>query len=104
MNDDICARLDRIERLTLIGAKNVLDIDEASYLTGVTTGHLYRLTSQRKIPHYKKNRKLYFKKDELENWMLDRKVLSEDEISQQATTYITTKGMKRNARTSKRAY
>lgn len=86
----IDTRLDRIERLTLISAKTVLDIDEASLLTGFSKGHLYRLTSERQIPHYKKNRKLYFKKSELEAWMLEDKVLTVEDIESQAATYTTT--------------
>lgn len=86
----IDTRLDRIERLTLISAKTVLDIDEASLLTGFSKGHLYRLTSERQIPHYKKSRKLYFKKSELEAWLLEDKVLTAEDIESQATTYVVT--------------
>lgn len=86
----IDTRLDRIERLTLISAKTVLDIDEASLLTGFSKGHLYRLTSERQIPHYKKSRKLYFKKSELEAWMLEDKVLTAEDIESQAATYVVT--------------
>lgn len=38
-------KLDRIERLTLLAAKPVLDIEEAALFTGFSVGHLYRLTS-----------------------------------------------------------
>lgn len=86
----IDTRLDRIERLTLISAKTVLDIDEASLLTGFSKGHLYRLTSERQIPHYKKSRKLYFKKSELEAWLLEDKVLTAEDIESQAATYVVT--------------
>lgn len=86
----IDTRLDRIERLTLISAKAVLDIDEASLFTGFSKGHLYRLTSERQIPHYKKSRKLYFKKSELEAWLLEDKVLTAEDIDSQAATYVVT--------------
>lgn len=86
----IDTRLDRIERLTLISAKTVLDIDEASLLTGFSKGHLYRLTSERQIPHYKKSRKLYFKKSELEAWLLEDKVMTAEDIESQAATYVVT--------------
>lgn len=86
----IDTRLDRIERLTLISAKAVLDIDEASLFTGFSKGHLYRLTSERHIPHYKKNRKLYFKKSELETWLLEDKVMTAEDIESQAETYVVT--------------
>lgn len=87
---DLSNKLDRIEALTLIGAKNILDLDEAVLFTGFSKGHIYRLTSDRKIPHFKKSRKLYFKKSELEDWMLEQKILTEDEIQSKASTYVAT--------------
>lgn len=87
---DLSNKLDRIEALTLIGAKNILDLDEAVLFTGFSKGHIYRLTSDRKIPHFKKSRKLYFKKSELEDWMLEQKILTEDEIQSKASTYVIT--------------
>lgn len=87
---DLSDKLDRIESLTLIGVKNILDLDEAVLFTGFSKGHLYRLTSEKRIPHFKKSRKLYFKKTELENWMLEQKILTEDEIQSKASTYVAT--------------
>lgn len=87
---DISNKLDRIEELTLIGAKTVLDLEETALFTGMSTGHIYRLTSGKQIPHFKKNRKLYFKKAELEDWMLEQKILTEDEIQSRASTYVAT--------------
>lgn len=84
------ARLDRIERLTLVGAKEVLNLDEAVLLTGMSKGHIYRLTSSQEIPHFKKGRKLYFKKSELEEWLLDCKVMTANETASFADTYIAT--------------
>lgn len=70
MSEDIMTaigqRFDRLEQLTLIGAKPVLNLEEAVVFTGLSKGHLYRLTSEKQIPYYKKCRKLYFKKSELE--------------------------------------
>lgn len=83
-------RLDRIERLTMIGAKNVLSLEETAELTGFSVGHLYRLTSQKQIPHFKKNRKLYFKKSDIEEWMTERRVMTDSEIDSKATTYLAT--------------
>ena len=88
--DALNARLDRIEKLTLIGAKTVLNLDETVLFTGFSKGHLYRLTSSRQIPHFKKARKLYFKKSELENWMLEDKVMTAKDIESQAATYVLT--------------
>ncbi len=86
----LTARLDRIEQLALIGAKNTLDLEEAALYTGYSTGHLYRLTSNRAIPHYKQSRKLYFDKKELDAWMQKQRVLTIDEIDSKASTYVAT--------------
>lgn len=87
---DLSNKLDHIAELTLIGSKTVLGIDEAALFTGLSVGHIYRLTSSKQIPHFKKSRKLYFKKTELEEWMLERKILTEDEIRSKASTYVAT--------------
>lgn len=86
MND----KLDRIEQLAMIGSKTVLDLSEAAVFTGYSESHLYNLTSKRQIPHYKKNRKLYFKKQELEEWMLEREIKTDKEIRSKASTYVST--------------
>ena len=87
---DLSNQLGRVERLAAINAKAILDLDEAVLFTGFSKGHLYRLTSERQIPHYKKNRKLYFKKTELEAWLLEEKVLTNAELDSRAATYIAT--------------
>jgi len=86
--NEINARLLRIEELTLAGFKTVLNITEASQFTGISRPQIYRLTSERRIPHYKRNNKLCFKKTELENWMLQNKVETIDEINSRASTYL----------------
>lgn len=86
----INARLDRIEQLALINTKPILDIKEAATFTGFSVKHLYRLTSTKQIPHFKKNAKLLFKKSELENWLTEHKVLTTAEVNQRATTYTVT--------------
>ena len=88
--EEVSQKLDRIGELALISAKTVLDLNEASLFTGLSTGHLYRLTSGRQIPHFKKNRKLYFKKSDLEAWMCADRVQTVKEINSKATTYVVT--------------
>lgn len=94
MSEDVMTalgqRFDRLEQLTLIGAKPVLNLEEAVVFTGLSKGHLYRLTSEKQIPYYKKCRKLYFKKSELEDWLLERRVPTQAEIESKAATYVST--------------
>lgn len=88
--EELSLKLDRIGELALINAKTVLDLNEASFFTGFSTGHLYRLTSGRQIPHFKKNRKLYFKKSDLEAWLCADRILTTEEINNKAATYAAT--------------
>lgn len=92
MNDmqDISNKLDRIEQLAIISSKTVLDLSEAAIFTGYSESHIYNLTSRKAIPHYKKNRKLFFKKSELEDWLLERQVKTDKEIESKAATYVST--------------
>lgn len=86
-NEAIAERLDRIERLTLISAKTILDADEAATFSSLSIGRIYRLTSEKKIPHYKRGNRLYFRKSELEEWLLETKVKTSDEIASEADNY-----------------
>jgi len=88
----IMQRLDSIERNTLIASKNVLTFEEAVTYTGISRGHLYRMTSEKRVPHYKLQRRLYFRKEELEDWMCRRKVMTVERAESLADTYIYLKG------------
>lgn len=71
--------------------KNILNFKEACELTGLSKQYMYTLTLKRKIPYYKPFGKLlYFKREELENALLQNRVSTADEIDKKATAYITT--------------
>lgn len=95
MKEYMDARFDRLEKATLLGAKDILDAEEAAMLVGLAKKTIYDLTSKKSLPHYKRNGKLYFKKQELEKWMTENKVLTDAEMSSRAETYIVTHQKKR---------
>lgn len=81
-------QLDRIERNSLLAAKNVLTVEDAAILLGLSPSTIYRWTMSKIIPHYKPNGKLvFFNKKELEDWMMRNRVASEDEIMDEAANY-----------------
>ena len=85
-------RLDRIESLVMVGTKEVLTIDECSAFTGYAKNHLYRLTSQRAIPFYNPmGGTIFFRKSEIEDWLLQNRQATEAEINSKATTYCRTR-------------
>lgn len=65
------------DKLSIIAAsvKEVMTLDEAAIYLGVSKSHLYKLTSSKKIPHYKPSNKLiFFKRVELEAWALSNQI------------------------------
>lgn len=85
---ELASKIDKLEKIALLSAKNVLTIDDVALITSYSKGHIYRLTSGKKIPHYKPDgRTLYFKKEEIEEWMLQNRIQTDAEIQRKATTY-----------------
>ena len=86
-------RLSRIENM-LLSQKTVLNFEEASVYTGLSKSHLYKLTSTGGVPCYKPTgKKLYFNKEELDEWMLRNKKLSQDEIDDKAENFLMERGL-----------
>lgn len=75
--------------------KNIMSFEEAVEYTGFSKSYLYKLTSGRKIPHYKPTgRKLFFKRDELDTWLLSNPVKTDARLETEAATYIATNKQK----------
>jgi excisionase family DNA binding protein len=53
----------------LLFEKSILRIDEVAVILGQSKSHVYRLTSQKKIPFRKKGRTLYFMSQEIFDWV-----------------------------------
>ena len=72
--------------------KEVLTLDEAARYTGMKTSSLYKLTSSRKVPHYKPNGKnCFFKRIELEEWLTSNPVATAADLNTAAQAYCMTK-------------
>lgn len=90
--EEILNRLNRIERNSLLAAKNVLTFNDVALLTGLSKSHLYKLTSSGQIPHYKPaGKQLYFDRVEVEAWLKQNRIATQNEIESEATTYVVTK-------------
>lgn len=76
-----------LRTISLIGQKEVLDIDEAALMMGLSKKTIYTMCRNRAIPHYKSKggKKSYFKKSELTDWMLCEKVDTLSAIDAEAT-------------------
>lgn len=86
--EKINSKIDKIEKIILSGTKEVLTIEDCAILTGFSKSHIYRMTSQRTIPFYKPmGGAIFFKKTEIENWLLQNRQSTNEEVNRQANTY-----------------
>ena len=82
-------KLNQILVYSLLAAKNVLTLEDVALLTGLSKSHLYRLTCTHQIPYYKPNGKqIYFDRAEIESWMKQNRVATQQEAEQAAIAYV----------------
>ena len=68
--------------------KPVLTFEEACKYCGVSASSMYKHTSANRIAYYKPEGKLiYFKRDELDEWMLRNRQSTHEEMAEMATSY-----------------
>lgn len=89
-------KINKILVYSLLAAKNVLNLEDVSLLTGLSKSYLYKLTCTHQIPYYRPSGKqMYFDREEVENWMKQNRVATVQEIEQKAITYVTIGKMKK---------
>ena len=79
-------RIEEIHRLITqqtILVKEHMTLVEASVYLGISKSYLYKLTSRKEIPFYRPGTKLiYFKKSDLDAWILSSRESSKSEIQE----------------------
>ena len=90
---DSLARIEQllVQQQTMTFNKDTLDLDEAAAYTKYSKGYLYHLTSERRIPHCKRGRKIYFDKERLDSWLKLHPIKSDAELASEAETYCVTR-------------
>ena len=89
--EDIAKRLDRLEGMVALSAKVVLDIKDVAEITGYSVKYLRQLVARRDIPHYRRGNRLYFNRDEIEDWMMGERIPTNEEMNIKAMGYLTSK-------------
>ena len=95
----IMERLDRIEKAIsnlkteniIVAESKPMNLKEVVAYMGTSTSAIYKLTSTSEIPHYKLGKKLYFKKEEIDEWIYANKVKTRQDIENEANEYIARK-------------
>lgn len=85
MAEDLKEVADLIAASVKITQKEVLSASEAASYMNVSLSHLYKLTAERKVPHFKPMGKMvYFNRLELEGWLQTNRVITDAELEKQA--------------------
>lgn len=75
--------------------KEILTVDEVAELTGLAKQTIYTGVCKRRIPHYKARRKVYFKRTEILEWMLQDRRETQSEVKSNAIDFIEAQKLKR---------
>lgn len=88
-NEDLEALAGLISANITYCIKEILTTDEAARYMGISKSHLYKLTMEKQIPHFKPMGKMcYFNRVEIEQWLQTNRVHTDDELSQKANAYL----------------
>ena len=95
--EEVLKELQELKNLTLLACKQALTMNDAAMLTGLSRSHLYKLCCYKKIPYFKSSGggNTFFDRDELNAWMLSRRVKTDDELSPEAEMHVLTNKSKK---------
>lgn len=86
-------KLEQIEKLALLSGKNVFTMQDMTAVTGLSIYVLREKCRKKEIPYYRGadgGKLLYFKRSEVEAWMLQNRVNTTQEAEQEAINYVVT--------------
>jgi excisionase family DNA binding protein len=89
----ILTELSELKKLVIsqgLFQKPILNFQEAAIYIDLSTSYLYKLTCKGEIAFYKpQGKKIWFRREELEQWLLRHKNKTSDELSREAATHVT---------------
>ena len=92
----IMERLDRIEKAisnlklenVIVVESKAMNVSEVAKYLNTNIPSIYGLTSRAEIPHYKIAKKLYFKKEEIDEWIYSKKIKTNQDIEKEVEEYL----------------
>jgi len=74
--------------------KEILTFQEFCQFCGISESYGYKLTSSQQVPHFKPGgKRLYFRRTELEQWMLSNRVETIENLHQQADQFTLSRSV-----------
>ena len=93
MENIILEKLTNIERLLEAQDGRPLTLEEAADYLGLSKSYLYKLTSAKRIAHFKpQGKRVYFAKGELNSWLRRNPVKTISKIEQEADNFVVNGG------------
>lgn len=78
----------KIEEQNLL-QKKVLTFNDVCKYLDISSSHLYKLTSQKQIPHFcPQGKKLYFNRTEIDQWLMRNRQETTEDIETAAANYL----------------
>ena len=78
----------KIEEQNLL-QKEVLTFNDVCKYLDISASHLYKLTSQKQIPHFcPQGKKLYFNRTEIDQWLMRNRQETTEDIETAAANYL----------------
>lgn len=82
-------------RTSVLSETELIDVKQASIILNLARATVYEKTSLKLIPHYKKGKKLLFKRSELFEWIESGKIDTMADSRQRAINYIQSRDQRR---------
>ncbi len=71
----------------LITQKSTLTLAECAVYIGVSKSQMYNYTFNKMIPHYKRGKRCYFDRLEIDAWLKANRVATNEEVEAKANLY-----------------
>lgn len=66
----------------------VFDMNETAKYLKISKQSLYGMTHKRTLPYYKHGHRIYFRKNEIDEWINKGRVKTQEEIEAEASNYV----------------
>ena len=103
----IMEKLDRIERMvnniqknqevkeTQDANKGIMNVQQVADYLSISKQTVYGMTCRMEVPFYKRGKKNYFKKSDIDEWLLATRRKTREEIEMEAATYLRVRGKRK---------
>ena len=71
-----------------IKQNDIMTIKELAGYIDISLSCIYKMTCNREIPCFKRGKRLYFKREEINEWVCKNRKKTMEEIEEEATAYI----------------